>query len=308
MTLRYDKDATFLDLPMTAVRDTLRRYHRTYKMSSAAESSRSKLDPITACVVVDEAFSQGLFAFDEHGRPGITAAGDRLVKATTLPPLPRAKALDILNAILPNAILINSDPDFEQWVERIWLFGSLAKKENKFVNDIDIAVDLAYRQIPPEQLSARYRRRLEALARKYRVAIPDINVGENVFWAHDHILNRVLYGHRRHPRLAPNNRLKTLHTPCKLIFDRSRSAINDPLLPCYPGAEIYPLPEPRDQTPPTLDPRGRLEPIRPVFVRIPPQRRRLIAPTNYVPPLFDVDDVPPSWLSPELNAWIARQN
>lgn len=70
-----------------------------------------------------------------------TEKGHRLGIAKATAPLTRAKSNELLKDLIESAILINENPEFVFFVERIEVFGSYLT-EKELLGDLDVGVKL----------------------------------------------------------------------------------------------------------------------------------------------------------------------
>jgi len=207
--------------------------------------------------VFEECLDRGLIVSEdgfEVSEKGMTIARAKAKRRT-----PLAQALTLLDDFLTRADALNRDPDAVQYVERIWLFGSVMHGKAA-VGDIDLALETARR---PEYCDdyMGMTRHLERILPRYG----DVPAARNVLWsAEAWVTERVLYGARRHALLAGVQNgvsdLIALGVPCRLIYDRARGGrVDDPIIPRHPcsngrDADMAPPAQMPDLTPRDIRP------------------------------------------------------
>lgn len=178
-------------------------------------------------IVFEECFDRGLIGPETLK---ITANGEILVGAKAMRRTPIAKAKTLLQDFLNRVDALNHDSQAVHYVNQVWLFGSLMREEAT-VGDIDLAIETERR---PE-----FANNHDALQNQLKVFADGYS---GYPWQlEDRILNRMLFGARRHPLLAgvqTNTRdLASLAVPCRLIYERARGGnIDDPILPHHPNS------------------------------------------------------------------------
>jgi hypothetical protein len=233
MTVIYDKDGTFLGVRLTDVRNLLRAWQNCRRVIEAAKQKSVQMDFRTAAVLADEADRQGLFAKRDQEGYGPTDSADALISATPMKPLPREKVPAILDGLFANCAACNLRADLPFRVNRVWLFGSYAQGA-AMVNDIDVVVETERTPLWSMK-DPRFIEMAEQLGGTSAIhsrGMPYLDVFQ-------FLERRLVFGARRHPRLAPADIsiLKDLACPCQLVFDAARGGpVIDPVLPRHPDS------------------------------------------------------------------------
>ncbi len=221
MGVTYPADTTFASLPMTGFRDLLRAYATGKGVAQAAALRNVDLDPLDAAVAMDEALSQGLVAerdapdFADPGTPlgkalkewdtgrnllRLTPAGMSVAVASRSKPITDAQADAVLAAFLGNAADLNGRRDMPYAVEQVWLYGSHARGA-AHVNDVDVAV--ATSRTAAWAVDGAQAGLLVEVARDLHGGKTLPGFGPEIIRALFYLEARLVYGPRRHPRLAP---------------------------------------------------------------------------------------------------------
>lgn len=176
----------------------------------------------------------------------------------------RSKKQTVLNEFLGRAEKLNADPDAVNFVEQVWLFGSVMREEPT-VNDIDIALITSRRPEYVQNYQAMCDR-IQLLAN--RPDVPESRRAQFVWNIEAWLLERALYGPRRHPLLSGVHEGKgdliAVAAPCRLIFDRAQGGrVSEPILPHYPAADERSA----DLAPPSVMPDLAAAALRPMDAR-----------------------------------------
>lgn len=232
-TLLNPKDR-FLGVPLTIYRDMLRRWIRYHEVRDVVSNRKIPLSPQAAAVLVNEADIAGFFNVDDR-REQLSNRGRGFLAASSLKPMKRERAAEIIAEILANCGDINRRDDLCFHVDRVWLFGSYVNGSST-VNDIDIVVETS---LIPDRWDQVWRKRAINLA-------CDMGGEHVVFGRCDYSYNaltylekKLTYGARKNPRVSPHyvDTLKDLACECQLVFDRSRNGpVSDPVLAKHPEA------------------------------------------------------------------------
>lgn len=205
-------------------------------------------------IVFEECLDRGLI---DPEALKLTAAGETLARAKAQKRTPLEKADAVLQQFLDNADAMNADEDAISQVDKVWLFGSMMRREAS-VGDIDLAVCTSRKpRFADHRVREQHARHLvEAAAEAPSYwQFP----GEREDW----LERRNLYGARRHPLLAGIQHgatdLASLGVPCRLIYDRRRGGrVADPILDQHPESKG------RD---PSLDPPAAIPDLTPTAMR-----------------------------------------
>jgi hypothetical protein len=228
-----DAKETFLGVSLTTYRDTIRRWIDFGAVAPAAAKQKLGLSRQRAAVLINEADLAGFLTGDPEDP--LTNAGRGFVSASSLRPLNRKKASQIIQKIVDNCTLVNGRDDLSFQVERIWLFGSyVANRE--VVNDLDMVIET--KRIPA-RVTPEWDERVIQLACDMggeKLVMRSLSPRAS---ARLYVQTRLTIGPRKHPRLSliDVDGLKQLACECQLIFDRSRGGpVDDPVLPKHPDA------------------------------------------------------------------------
>src|SRR5262245_5077360 len=86
--------------------------------------------------------------YGKEGYCSITMGGTAFTAARAVPPINRAKAERLLAECLKRIEDVNKRNELSHYVREAWLFGSLLNERAKDYGDIDIALDVQYRERP----------------------------------------------------------------------------------------------------------------------------------------------------------------
>ena len=240
MTHRYDPEAPVLGTNLGTYRAVLAEWEARRDLACMPDAFGIPRDRVA--LIVDDAEARGMFGWldagDGYGMEyGALAPGRALLNAVTRPRMSPAEAGSLLDGLLNRAAALNADGDVPLAVDRIWLFGSLARGGAEH-GDVDVVVELAE---PPADAASRerhYGRLVDlalAMGREDDVAWSD-DEGET---ASDIVAAALLFGRDGDPRLCahPLRELLDLACPCRLVFDRSRGGrVREALTARHPGA------------------------------------------------------------------------
>lgn len=145
----FNPKDTFLDVPLTTYRDTLRRWTYHQDLRQVLANRKIALAPQAAAVLVNEADLAGFVQASNDFRNRLTDKGRDFINASPLKSMRRERASEIVSEILVNCGKINNRDDLCFRIDRVWLFGSYVKGAST-VNDIDIVVETG--RIPERSL------------------------------------------------------------------------------------------------------------------------------------------------------------
>jgi hypothetical protein len=166
----------------------------------------------------------------------LTDSGEAVARAKVKRRTPLRQAHALLDAFLDRVDALNRDPEAVNFVEEVWLFGSLLR-EQESVGDIDLALKKTRR---PE-----YAGDYDGMLRHVDRLLSKISDAPSHWerrWSKESwITSRALFGARRHPLLSGVQEsamnLISLAVPCRLIYDRKRGGrVHDPILQRHPEA------------------------------------------------------------------------
>ena len=254
MGVSLDKQVRIAGYRPATFKNALRGYLRTSSPPNLIDLRSVFPLRRDGAIVFEECLDRGLI---DRETLKLTPAGETLARAKAQKRTPIDQADAILQQFLDNADAMNADPDAISQVERVWLFGSLMRRQDS-VGDIDLAVCTSRK---PRFSDHRAR---DQHARQRVQAISGAPAswqfpGEREGW----LERRALYGPRRHPLLAGVQRgtsdLASLGVLCRLIYDRSRGGrVADPILDRHPDSTG------RD---PSLDPPAMVPDLTPAPLR-----------------------------------------
>ncbi|MER8748097.1 hypothetical protein NKH57_02285 [Mesorhizobium sp. M1050] len=184
-------------------------------------------------IVFEECLDRGLI---DQETLKLTDSGEAIARAKAKRRTPYSQAQTQLDEFLDRVNALNQDPDAVNFVEEVWLFGSLLREQDS-VGDIDLALKKARRP--------RYAGDYDGMLRHIDRLLSRISDAPSHWerrWSKEGwITDRVLFGSRRHPLLSgvqeSTMNLIALAVPCRLIYDRKRGGrVNDPMLHRHPEA------------------------------------------------------------------------
>lgn len=227
--LSFPRGATIAGFPVTALKAILRSIDRTNSLHSAQSLQSTGLTRLQNAIATEVAMQAGLI---DRQHLSLTDLGYAFVASTSKARLPKAKAANILAELLQSALRCNTDPEITHNVSEIWLYGSHARGADT-VGDIDLVITWSRKphlthdeseQIIQDEYNQRYT----------AWATP---------WDQQKlILNRYLYGAKRHSALSVTSDLDTLIAmaePCMKVFDIASGIIDNPqLLDKHPKATV----------------------------------------------------------------------
>jgi hypothetical protein len=207
-------------------------------------------------IVFEECLDRGLIDAETLE---ITENGKTIARAKVQHRTPISKAQTLLGDFLRRVDALNHDPRGVHYVEQVWLFGSLMRG-GETVGDIDLALETSRRPQYADDHDGR-RRRLDEIVTSHPNRPEDLRYP----WSQETwVMNRALYGARRHPLLAgvqdSTQDLASLGVPCRLVYDRKRGGrVDDPIIPRHPQSngrhnDIEPPAEMPDLTPRLIRP------------------------------------------------------
>jgi hypothetical protein len=244
--------------PSGVFKRTLAQFFGGQPLAVAFESNAILDSCVDAAIVIAECHDRGLLS-EVSNR--ITEAGKAVAAAHLLKRAKLAAAEQTLKGLLDAVKAINSDPNGVDFVDEVWLSGSLMRRQLD-IGDIALAIESS-RRPPYAHFHQTAERRAKALLRARFPQTPFPQWWEET--AEERLLARLLFGEHRHPLLSGAR----LHTgvliqtaePCQLIYDRARRGrVYDPVLPHHPNAD--PAKQGRDA--PLKAPQLGAAPLRPM--------------------------------------------
>jgi predicted nucleotidyltransferase len=166
--MRIDPKATIGGYSALVVRKTLRHLRDWNQWGVAALESAAALPPGTGPALVKALRTAGLIEASGTGAWTVTQAGRTFSSATAAKPITRATAEKALAQFLERVTEVNQNPYFLAKATRVVLFGSMLKPEAARLSDVDVAVELAAKEIDFDRARQKNRQRAEELADRGR--------------------------------------------------------------------------------------------------------------------------------------------
>jgi predicted nucleotidyltransferase len=198
MTMQI-KGAQIAGHPAIAVRNMLRRFYSGFSKFHVAE--RFNVSPHEADEVIKQLLDGGYVEFGErqdgadYYKP--TGKGVKLIQASAVDKMPRAKAEQIVVGLMKRVGEINANADYVYRVSTVIVFGSYARGE-PLLSDVDIATDLERKW--PEEEHQRHEKERIRLAFANGRRFP--NCVRELFWPQQEIMLH-LKGRARGLNLQP---------------------------------------------------------------------------------------------------------
>ena len=166
--MRIDPNGTIGGSPALAVRKTL-RYLRGWDQWKVADlEAVAAMAPGTGDALVKALRTEGLIEASGRGAWTVTQAGRTFSAATAAKPVTRATAEKALAQFLERVTQVNENPYFLAKAIRVVLFGSMLKPEIERLSDVDLAVELASKEVDFERARLKNQQRAEELADRGR--------------------------------------------------------------------------------------------------------------------------------------------
>jgi predicted nucleotidyltransferase len=162
--MRIDPKGTIAGYPALVVRQTLRRLRGWNQWGIADLEAAAALAPKTGRALADALRTEGLIEASRTGAWTITQAGRTFSSATAAKPVTRATAEKALAQFLERVAQVNQNPYFLAKVTRAVLFGSMLKPRVERLSDVDLAVELAAKEVDSDRALVINRQRAEELA------------------------------------------------------------------------------------------------------------------------------------------------
>lgn len=233
MGITFERDLQIAGYRPSVVKNALRGFMRTHSPGNIVDLKSIFCLRRDGAIVFEECLDRGLILLDGDGFK-ITDKGEALIRGKAKPRTQLAQAQALLDDFLQRVDQLNSDAEAVRYVDEVWLFGSLMRRE-KTVGDIDLALVTTRR--------AKYQADYEGMQRHLDRVLStrkDVPVTRGLVWSAEHwITERALFGAKRHPLYAGVQEgisdLASLGVPCRLIYDRLRGGrVDDPILDRHP--------------------------------------------------------------------------
>jgi len=154
--MRIDPKEQIADVEILKVRDLLRRVNNTDEWEGDFVADRLKISPKKANKLINELNrrghieSSGIYRQKQFYRK--TLKGSALGLASAAKPVKRRTADRIFSEFMDRVRQVNSDPSFLVKVKKVLVFGSYLTDALR-INDIDVAVDLTWKENHPMVLN-----------------------------------------------------------------------------------------------------------------------------------------------------------
>lgn len=154
--MRIDSKEQIADIEILKVRDLLRQVKHMDEWEDDFVIHRLKISPEQANRLIKELNRKGyieparIYGQKQFYRK--TLKGSTLGLATAAKPVTRKTANRIISEFLDRVRKVNSDPSFLVKVKRVIVFGSYLTEDSR-INDIDVAVELAWKENHPSVLN-----------------------------------------------------------------------------------------------------------------------------------------------------------
>ena len=169
--MRIDPKGTIAGYPSLQVRRALKRLHFDRQWSTARLEGAASLPPGVGRAFAKALVTAGLAATVGKGVWAITQAGQTLSSATAARRVTRATAEKALAEFLGRIDHVNRRKGFLGKVVTVVLFGSMLHLEVDRPSDVDVAVEIAPKEVDVERARAINEQRvqtLESLGRHFR--------------------------------------------------------------------------------------------------------------------------------------------
>jgi predicted nucleotidyltransferase/predicted transcriptional regulator len=142
--MKVDRNASLAGVKLVKVRDFLRRYREGFYPEAIATFFENETHE--AARITDELISAGYIAVDKDGASySLTDLGMQLSNASFAKRISRAKAEELVKAVLARIDAINSRDELTHRVAAVKVFGSYLN-DTPDLGDIDLAVGLTPRR------------------------------------------------------------------------------------------------------------------------------------------------------------------
>ena len=217
--MRIDRNEQIAGLNILRVRDAIRRQGR-FAFDARDLVHALKVPHGKAMEVMQELQARGWIEL-EDGRPDLfqtTMRGNAFAGALAMKPIPRAKADKLLAEFMKRVEEVNNRDELVYYVHEVWAFGSYVG-ESAEVGDLDLAVDLRYREIEGRDYIEFNAERARASGRRFG------NYSELLSYG-DTEVRRILKA--RNPRISlhPMSDIKASGSPSCLLFRTDKGEIS----------------------------------------------------------------------------------
>ena len=162
--MQIDPKGTIAGCPALLVRRTLRQLSTRLRWGLDELDSAASLEAGQGRALIKALLSVILIESTGRNSWTVTQAGQTLSSATAAKRIRRATAQKALQQFLGRVEKVNSDAYFLGKVTRVVLFGSMLKPEVERLSDVDLAVELASKEVDVARARARNYERVEELA------------------------------------------------------------------------------------------------------------------------------------------------
>jgi predicted nucleotidyltransferase len=154
--MRIDSKEQIADVEILKVRDLLRRVNNTDEWEDDFVVYRLKISPEKANRLINELKRRGYIEptriYSQKQLYRKTLKGSTLGLASAAKPVTRKTANRIFPEFMDRVGQVNSDPSFLVKVKKVLVFGSYLTDASR-INDIDVAVELAWKENHPMVLN-----------------------------------------------------------------------------------------------------------------------------------------------------------
>ena len=168
--MRIDPKGTIAGYPSLQVRRALKRLHFERRWNTARLEVAAALPPGDGRAFAEALVAAGLAETVGKGVWAITQAGQTLSSATAARRVTRATAEKALAEFLGRVDYINRKKGFLGKVVTVVLFGSMLQPEVDRPSDVDLAVEIAPKEVDPEKarvINERHAQMLESLGHRF---------------------------------------------------------------------------------------------------------------------------------------------
>ena len=162
--MRIDPKGTVAGWPALLVRRTLRQLRTRLQWGLSELESTASMEAGEGRALIKGLLAEGLIEAAGRGAWKVTQAGQTFSSATAAKRVTRATAQKALQQFLDRVERVNNDPYFLGKVTRVVLFGSLLKPGVERLSDVDLAVELASKEVDFDRARVRNYERVEELA------------------------------------------------------------------------------------------------------------------------------------------------
>jgi predicted nucleotidyltransferase len=212
--MRIDRKETIAGVPILQVRDYLRLIddeitNKDFVAQWLGVSSRK------GGQIVRELLARGwLEPVERTGRKGycaLTMAGRAFAGARAVSPISRTKADALLVAFLERVAEVNKRDELTHYVKEVRVFGSYLDKRAKDLGDIDLAVDMPFRDLPGRDRLEYLEERADQSGRSFKFWLERMAYGENE-------VRRLLKTRSPYISLHPISDIKATKARSKVLF------------------------------------------------------------------------------------------